>query len=889
MIPLPQPPRLARRLLTRALPVDVREHIAVELDEVYQRQCARMGPRRARLWYWREVLSFSGRFAVEENKRGRMKGFFEGWSGDLLHAARRLRRAPGFTAVTVMTLALAIGACAAIFSVVDAVLINPLPYPDAGQIVSIRASAPGSELRGENGVGPEFYVGYRDNADKLQSIAMFQTGQTTFKTADRVDRLFFTVGTSSLFQVLGVQPLLGRLPNADDDAKRANVVVISHALWQEWFGGDKGVIGRTISISGPEREIIGVMGPDFRFPSPQMSAWARASIADESAIRPGSFNFNVIARMKPGVRLEELATQLATVARGLPERFGGNANFARIMEKHQPVVRTLEEQVVGRAARTIWIVFGTVGVVFLIACANVANLFTARAESRRRDIAVRQALGARRGGLIRSLMAEALLISLAGAAGGALIAAGLVPLFLRSAPEGLPNLDLISLNAMTLLFTIGLALVAAVLFGLFPAIRFSKPGRIDDLKQAGRGGTLQGRIARNALVALQTAAALVLLVAAGLLVRSFWTLSRVDLGYDTKNIFTFQVAPSGPSFTNGPAFARFHEGLMERLRGLPGVESVGFANELPLDEGASTGRVATEQSLASGATLPPIMATFTAGDYFQTMKIPLVNGRFFQPGDHTGGPTNVLVSRMAAELLWPNENPIGKRLRYSPNPTSDVWTTVVGVVGDVRLEGFRQESKDPLLYLPMVGPAPNSWGVGSPAYVVKTARADTIAGDIRALLREVAPGAPMYRLFTLEGLAKRSLAPTSFTMLLLAIAAGLAVILGAVGVYGVLSYVVSQRKQEIALRMALGAAAPAVRRMVVAEGTRVTLLGVALGIAAALGLTSLLDSLLFGVKPLDIPTFVAMSLLMMAVALVASYLPARRASAVNPIDALRGD
>lgn len=798
-------------------------------------------------------------------------------------------RAPGFTAITVLTLALAIGACAAIFSVVDAVLLNPLPYPDAGRLVSIRASAPGTELRGEAGVGAEFYVAYRDNADKLQNIAMMQGGQTTFRTPDRVDRLFFAAGTSSLFQVIGLQPVLGRVPNADDDAKKASVVVISHALWQEWFSGDKGVIGKTIAINGPEREIIGVMPPEFRFPSPQTSAWLRASIADESAIKPGNFNFNLIARMKPGVGVGELSTQLATVARTLPERFGGNANYARIMEKHQPVVRTLEEQIVGRASRTIWIVFGTVGVVFLIACANVANLFTARAESRRRDIAVRQALGAGRGGLIRSLMAEALLISLAGAAGGALIAAGLVPLFLRSAPEGLPNVDLITLNAATLLFTIGLALVAAVLFGLFPAIRFSKPGRIDDLKQAGRGGTMQGRIARNALVALQTGAALVLLVAAGLLVRSFWTLSQVDLGYDTKNIFTFQVAPSGPTFTNAAAFARFHEGLVERLRAMPGVESVGFVNELPLDEGAGSGRVATDQSLSSGVTVPPMMVTYTAGDYFQTMKIPLVNGRLFQASDHTGGPTNILVSRLAAEELWPNENPIGKRLRYSVNPTTDVWTTVVGVVGDVRLEGFRQESKDPLIYLPILGPTPNAWGVGSPAYVVKTSRADTIGGDIRTLLRDVAPGAPMYRIFTLEGLAQRALAPTSFTMLLLAIAAGLAVILGAVGVYGVLSYVVSQRKQEIALRMALGAAAPAVRRMVVAEGSRVTFIGVVLGIVAAIGLTSLLESLLFGVKPLDIPTFVAMSALMMGVAFLASYLPARRASGVNPIEALRGE
>lgn len=884
----PHPPPLARRLLRRALPIDVREHVTNELDEVFQQRASRLGTVRASLWYWREVMSFSARFTLEENRRGPMKGFIEGWSADLRHAARRLLRAPGFTAVVVVTLALAIGACAAIFSVVDAVLINPLSYPDADRLVLIRATAPGSELRGEAGLGAEFYVSYRDNADKIESIGMFGGGQTTFRTADHVDRLFFVQMTTSLFHTLGTQPLLGRFPNADDDAKRAQVTLISHSLWQEWFGGDESVIGKTIQIGSAQREIIGVMGPDFRFPNEQNKAWARAAIADESKIQPGGFNFNVIARMKPGVTTEELSVQLATIAKTLPERFGGSANYARVIEKHQPVVKTLEEQIVGRASKAIWIVFGTVGIVFLIACANVANLFTARAEGRRRDIAVRQALGAGRSGLIRSLMAEALLLAIAGGIGGALVAWGLVPLFVRAAPEGLPNLDLIALNGATLAFAAGLAFLAACLFGLIPAIGFSKPSRIDDLKQAGRGGTLQGRLARNALVALQTGAALVLLVGAGLLVRSFWTLSKVDLGFDTKNIFTFQVAPSGPSFNNGPAFARFHELVMERLRALQGVESVGYANTIPLDEGAGPARFATEQSAAAGRTLPPIMMTFTAGDYFQTMKIPLFAGRFLQQSDHMGGATNVLVSRAAAELLWPNENPIGKRLQYGTDP-GDPWTTVVGVVGDVRLDSFRQDAKDPMIYLPAVGPTPQAWGVGSPAYVVRTSRADTIAGDIRTLLREVAPGAPFYRIFTLEGLAKRSLAPTSFTMLLLAIAAGLAVVLGAVGVYGVLSYVVSQRKQEIAVRMALGAGAPTVRRMVVMQGSRVTLIGVAVGIAAALGLTSLLESLLFGVKPLDVMTFAAMSLLMVGVALLASYLPARRASAVDPIQALRGE
>jgi len=428
------------------------------------------------------------------------------------------------------------------------------------------------------------------------------------------------------------------------------------------------------------------------------------------------------------------------------------------------------------------------------------------------------------------------------------------------------------------------------MFGLAPAISLSRPKLVSDLHQAGRGGvgSAQGRFARNALVVVQTGSALVLLVAAGLLARSFWSLNRVELGYDTRDIFTFQVAPSGPDFSDAYAFSRFHHGLMDRLRALPGVELVGLVLELPLDEGAALGRFSTEATIA--ANTAPMQVNFVpvGGDYFQTMKIPVIGGRLFNSGEQMTGSTNILVSRAAAELFWPGENPIGKRLNFGAAPATGLWQTVIGVVGDVRLQSSRQEKPDPMVYFPMAGPQPRSWGVGSPAYVVKTARAGAIA-DVRNLVHQYAPGAPMYRIFTMEGLAARSMAQLSFTMLMIIIAAVLSIVLGAVGVYGVLSYVVAQRTRELAVRMALGAEASSVRRMVVMQGSRVTMLGVALGILAALGLTGVLESLLFGVKALDVPTFAAMSALMLVVAFLASYLPARRASSVDPIEALRGD
>ena len=904
---MPGPPPLARRLLRRALPSDVRESIADELEEVYHQRCASAGTGAANRWYWRETASFVVRFLRErrrdraarrqvfphhprQNRRGRMRGVIENWTSDFTQAARRLWRVPGFTFVTAATLALAIGASTAIFSVVDAVLIDPLPYPASERLVTIAASAPGSDMPPEFGPGAEFFVSYRDDADMIEDIGMSQSGQTTVRAGEHVDRLFITASTSSLLTTLGVQPALGRLYSAQDDAESADVAMISHALWQDWFGADPSVIGQSIEVSGNPRTIVGVMGPDFRYPDTRTSVWMRASIGDETRIRPGRFGFSLLARKKPGVAATDLAAQLAIIARRLPERFGGTPQYARLIEQHRPIVTSLEEETVGEVARPLWILLGTVGIVFLIACANVANLFIARGESRRRDLAVRQALGAGRAGLIRSLMAEALLLAALGGVGGALIAWAGAPALVAAAPEGIPNLDLVSLDATSLLFAVGLSMLAACVFGLAPAIRFSNPASAAYLRQAGRVGSSQGAWARNALVVVQTGAAVVLLVAAGLLVRSFVELSRVEIGFSTKDIFTFQMAPNRRDLVDGPAWAQVHIDVMERLRALPGVESVGYINWLPLDEGADDGRFQSDR-MDPAADPPRLFYNYAGGAYFETMGIPLVEGRLFTDTDHALGTSTVLISRRAAEALFPGVSPIGRQIRRmvdgQPDPVG--WQTVVGVVGDVRLESFRQAAPNPMIYRPAVGPEPRSWGVGTPAYVVKTTRADAIANEVRAAMQEPYPGAPVYRVFTMEALAARANAQLSFTMLLLAIAAGLALVLGAVGLYGVLSYVVSQRTREIAVRMALGAEAPRVRRMVVVQGGRVALLGVLLGVLAALGLTGVLESLLFGVQALDVATFVGMPAMMLAVAALACYLPARRASSVDPMEALRGD
>ncbi len=815
-----------------------------------------------------------------------MGQIIEGWTRDVAQAARSLRRAPGFAFVTVLTLALAIGANTAIFGVVDAVLLDPLDFPASDRLVSIRATAPGTDMPEEFGPGPEFYVQYREGADLLEDLGMYAVGQTTVRGDEQFDRLFVAQATSTLFTTLGATPELGRLPADEDDS--GQVMVISHWLWETWFGSDPAVVGRSYEVSGRQRTVIGVMPPEWRFPEARVAAWMHAKLGDPSELRPGNFGLNLVGRVKPGTDPQALTQQLDVLAKRLPERFGGPARYAEIIEHHRPVVRSLEEQMVGDIARPLWLLLGTVGIVLLIACANVANLFTVRAEGRRHDLAVRQALGAGRGGLVRAQMSEALLLAALGGLGGVVIARVALPLLVRVAPENIPNLDAARLGVAGLAFTAGLSILTAVAFGLAPAIRFSRPRFVGAMRQVGGIGESGPRYGRNALVLLQTASALVLLVGSGLLLRSFWTLSHVDPGYDAANVFTFQVAPQRQEVNDGPTYAEFHRQFMERVAALPGVTSVGLTNWLPLDEGAATNHFATEESVVSGETPPPMRMTFIGGDYFRTMGISLLAGRILDPSDDVVGPTHVVVSTSAANQLWPGRDPLGRRLAMAENDTTN-WLTVVGVVEDILVDDLAQEAPSPMVYLPMVGPHPKRWAVGSPAYVVKTPRADAIAPDVRELMRQYVPESPMYRVFTMEALADRSMARLSFTMLMLALASGLALTLGAVGLYGVLAYVVANRAHEIAVRMALGAQGGRVLRMVVAQGARITLAGVVVGLLAAFFLTRLLGSLTFGVGTLDVPTFAVMSAVMVVVALLASYVPARRAASVDPMQSLRAE
>ncbi len=805
------------------------------------------------------------------------------WRRDFVHGARSLVRAPGFSLVVIATLALAIGANAAIFSVVNAVLLEPLPYPHADRLVHVGGIAPGSTQPGEFGVPDELYFEYRDSVPGLEDLAMYGTGSSTSRAEGQVDQLFLTQATPSFFSTLGAVPLHGKLPTDDDGP---NVVVISHWLWQSWFKSDPAVIGKSYTFAGATRAVIGIMKPEFRFPDERTAFWVTMNIR-AAQVTPGGFGPRVVARMKPGVDPAQVVAQMEPLARRVQQRLGGPAPYQKIMDRHRPVVKPLREQLVGGISTPLWILLGTVAIVFLIACANVANLFTVRAENRRRDLAVRRALGASRGDLVRTQLAEALLLAGAGGVVGALIAWAGVPFLVHAAPDAvaggftsapIPGLATARLDVTAVLFTAGISLVAAVAFGLLPALYFSGQ-RLGSVTHAGRGIVGRARWSHDMLIVAQTGAALVLLVGSALLMRSFWQLSHVDAGYNTKDIFTFQIAAGGDNPNDRASLSRFQSAFMDRLAALPGVESVGFITTLPLDEGAGSINITTPALEGSGQEAPLVRFAGAGGAYFQTMGIELRRGRFFDRIEEEQNIPNIVISQAAANLLFPGEDPINKQLK--PATGAQNWFTVVGVVEDVLIDDLRRATPEPTVYLPAASP--------SPAYVMRSSRADYLAPEVRAIIREVAPQSPMYRVFTMERLAANAMASLSFTMLMVGLAAALALVLGAVGLYGVLSYRASQRVREIGVRMALGAEAGTVRGMFVWQGARVTLIGVVVGAIGAALLTRYIQTLLFGVGPLNISAFAAMAAVMVAVALIASYLPARRASRIDPVKALRSD
>ena len=857
---------------------EIRSHLQMEVDRL---KAQGMSPEDAERYARRAF----GNVGVAEDRfyHGQRFAWVQDAGRDLRHAWRALLRTPGFLVATVGTLALAIGAVAGMFNVVDTVMLKPLPFPRQDRLVFIMGTSPGSDLPARYDVGAEFYLHYKENSKLIDGLFTFANGTSTLRVGDRVERIPMAWPSNDMYATLKARPQLGRLPVATDND---DAVVISDQLWSRWFSRNPSVIGKWYFVNDSLKQIIGIMPPEFTFPSDKTMLWISGEIRRED-VRPGNPGGPIVARLRDGVTREQLAAELTPLAKQLPERFGGSQSYARLINQNRILVLPLMDRIVSPTLKTsLLVLLGAVAVVLLIACANVANLFMVRAESRRRDITVRRAIGASRAQLVRFQMAEAVAVALASGVVAVMLAGFTLPLFLRAAPEDIPRLGQIGLDASTLFATFGLVVVVALACGAAPAFRASSPD-LTTLRDGGRGATGRHSWARNLLVAGQTALALVLLIGAALLVESFERLRHVNPGYDVRDIYTFQYAPDQPNLRDGPSLGRLHLDVMNRIRALPGVTTVGVVNNIPLDEGTPSVRVRTDE-MSSDAQPVALNLNFTGGDYFRAMGIPLIQGRAFTNDEAVTPNNSVVISRSTAEKLWPGQSPLGRHLRPRFGNEDTLDFTVVGVVGDVKQNDWKARS-DANIYFPLTGPSVRAWGMGSPAYVVKSPRADMLTRDIRAIVRQVAPEAPVYREFTGEFLARRSMIQLSFTMLTLGIVSALALILGAVGLYGVLSYVVAQRTREIGVRMALGATAAAVRRQVVSQGARVVMAGVIVGIVAAYLSTRLLGTLLYDVKAVDARIFVAMSLTMLGMGVLASYMPARRASNVDPIEALRSD
>ena len=803
-------------------------------------------------------------------------------------AMRKLVRAPLFTGIAVLTLAVGIGANTAIFSVVNAILLEPLPYPESERLVWINFAAPGigyAEMPFSDGA----YLHLRDGQQAFEDIAMYQGEEVNLAGEGAPERVVGGRVTPSFFRVLRVQPTLGRTFTEEEARPGAeSVVVLSQELWTRRYGGDPSVVGTTVMMDGEARRIVGIAPANLALPNPETRVW-RPFVIDESAVNPGAFCCPGIGRLGEGVSLVAAKADLDRLIQQFSDAFPEELPRA-ILEQAQfsGVVRPLKERLVREVSQTLWLVLGTVGIVLLIACANVANLFMVRAEGRQRELAVRSAMGASRGQLAGVFLSESLLLGLAGGALGLLIAALGVRALLALAPETLPRMQEIGVTAEVLVFTLAISLLAGLFFGSFPAVRY-RPGDLSlALKEGGRSTTI-GRArhrARNILVVAQIALALVLLVGSGLLIRSFQHLRNVDPGFEPEGVLTVRIALPRADYSEAARVVSFWRQLRERTAGLPGVLSVGSVNHLPLGTTRSNGSIGIEDHPTADDEIPPLAEQkLTGPGYFETMGIPVLEGRSFEPGDGADGFRAAVVNRSFARHWWPEGSALGRRVRLSEE---EDWYEIVGVVGDVRFESLEKPPGD-AVYFPLTVGSRESPNVSrSQALVIKT------AGDPRRLLEAVRSqvwaldgNLPIAGQRTMSAVVANAMSRTSFTLVMLGIAAAVALLLGTVGIYGVISYMVSQRTKEIGIRIALGAPPASVRRLVLRQGLTLIVLGVIIGLVGALALSGTVRSLLYGVSAIDPLTYVVVPVVLVAVALLATHLPARRASATDPLEALR--
>jgi putative ABC transport system permease protein len=805
---------------------------------------------------------------------------------DLQYALRRLIQSPGFTLVAVVTLALGIGANTAIFSVVRGVLLKPLPFPESDRLVAVFHAYDGDKHAVMS--GPNF-IDVAHTAKSLENAAAIETQRVILTGQGDPVRLNAAAVSASFFDVLRVRPELGRTFAADESTPgRTDLIVLSHGLWQQRFGGDTGVIGRKIQIDGVDKEIIGVMPAGFNYPDERVAWLPIAYDQGFVSTQRGAWYLFVIARLNPGVTPAQSAAEVKSIA----------ANLARLYPDADGSISMttvpLLEATVGDVRPSMLVLLGAVGFVLLIACANVANLLLARAAARETEMAVRTALGAGRGRLLRQLLTESMALSLVGAGMGLLLAVWGVAFLVQLKPDGIPRLDDVHVDAVVVLFTIGVAVLTGLLFGVAPALHATRGTAAASLKEGGRGavGARGGARTRGALVVAELALALMLLVGAGLLMRSFARLQAVDPGLRPDHTLTFELTFPDARYGSDheDRLVAFFDQLLPRLRALPGVTSAGAVMGLPLSglqfdisfEVLGRPPVAPQDQ-------PSMQIRVATPSYFSTVGIPLERGRFFSDDDRAGSKPVVLITQSAARQYFPNEDPIGKtiRLGWGKRVHGQVVRgggEVVGIVGDVKEFGL-SEASAPQLYMPL-----RQWPVGRMAVAMRTSTPPmSLADAAKAQVLAIDPSLPVSSVRTMDEIVARSISQPRFYLLLLSVFAAVALILAAVGIFGVLSYAVAQRTREIGIRMALGAPERSVLRLVVGQAMLLVLAGIGIGAALAVVLSRGLTTMLFSVSATDPATFAAVAGILCAVSLVASYVPARRATRVDPIVALRSE
>jgi len=797
---------------------------------------------------------------------------------DLRYGARMLFTKPVFTVVALLTLALGIGSSTAIFSIVNGILLRSLPYRNPDRIVMVWMDNHRLGLDQDWHSYPN-YVDYRDQNQVFEQMAAFNDRSFNLTGSADPERVLGMWATASLFQVLGVQPVIGRAFTVEEEEPGKDlVVVISHGLWQRWFGSDPGAIGQQLIMNGTGRTIIGVMPAGITFPSKSAELWVPLAIGPGGRNNRGGFSLKAIGLLRPGISIAQARADLGTIAGRLEQQYPFLAGYGVNLVP-------LHDQIVGKVRPALLVLLVAVGFVLLIACANVANLLLARAATREREIAVRTALGARRGRLIRQLLTESLLLSLIGGAVGIGVAITGLKFLVSISPPETPRLDQVTVDARVLLFALVVSLSTGLLFGVAPALHSSKPNLNESLKEGGRtsGTSLRGSRVRGLLVISEIALSLVLLIGAGLMIKSFHRLQQVNLGFNPDRLLTLRVRLAGSKYREGPQAVAFYQQVLKRIETLPGVQSVGAITDVFLSITPNSGNF----SIEGRPPVPPaeqieVPIDSISPEYFKTMGISLLAGREFDGSEGPDSQRVVIINDTMARRFWPGEDPVGKRFKYGDSDSNSPWLTIVGLVGDMRRTGFELAERCET-FLPI-----SQNLAGSMTLVVRSATDPMpLAAAVRDQVWAIDHDQPVYDVKSMDKMLADMTSQRRLNMLLMGIFAGSALLLAAVGIYGVVSYGMTQRTHEIGVRMALGARRGQVLSLVLRQAMLVAVVGLALGSIASLFLTRLMVTLLYGVSPTDPLTFASVPLVLVAVAFLASYIPARRLTNVDPMKALR--